>query len=118
MIKLIASTLLGVFTAAFFITSAWSFPDDPPAKTIFKESKCGSCHSIKAQGIQKGSGEEKKEKAAPDLSDVGTKHKADWISKYLLKKETLNDDKNLKKFKGSDEDLETLSAWLASLKSK
>ena len=118
MIKLLTSTLLGVLTSAFFLTSAWSFPDDPPAKSIFKANKCASCHSLKAQGIQKGSEEDGKEKAAPDLSGVGTKHKADWISKYLLKKESLDGEKHLKKFKGSDEDLEALSTWLASLKSK
>lgn len=115
MLKLITSTVLGLFVAGFFITNAWGFPEDPPGKVIFKDSKCGTCHSITAQGIAKA-GEEKKEKAAPDLSDVGTKHKADWISKYLLKKETLNDDKHLKKFKGTDEELETLSNWLATLK--
>jgi mono/diheme cytochrome c family protein len=118
MFKLIASTLLGVLTAAFFITIAWSFPDDPPGKTIFKANKCSSCHGIKAQGISKGESEEKNEKKPPDLSAVGTKHTAEWISKYLLKKETIEGDKHLKKFKGSDEDLETLSTWLAALKSK
>jgi cytochrome c2 len=113
----ITLTLLGVVTTGFFASGAWSLPDDPPGKIIFKDNKCGSCHSIKSQGIVKG-GEDTKDKAAPDLSNAGTKHNAAWMSKYLLKKETLNDEKHLKKFKGSDEDLEVLTNWLATLKTK
>lgn len=116
MLRLLTSTVLGVLTAGFFLTSAWSFPD-APGKSIFVQNKCSTCHSITAQGIQKGGGEEAK-KDAPDLSTVGKKHAADWITKYLLKKETLEGEKHLKKFKGPDEDLEALATWLASLKSK
>lgn len=114
MLKLIASTVLGILTAGFFITSAWSFPD-VTGKSLFTQNKCNTCHSITSQGIAKGGGEDAK-KDSPDLSKVGTKHNADWISKFLLKKETLNDKKHLKKFKGTDEELETLSNWLATLK--
>ena len=109
-----------MLTAAFFLSSAWSFPTDPPGKTIFQASKCSNCHSIKAQGVTKVSSDEAKEmeKTPPDLSAVGTKHTPDWITKFLLKKETLNDKKHLKKFKGSEEELQTLATWLGSLKSK
>ena len=116
MTKLMVSTFFIIMTVGFFISNAWSFPE-VTGKSIFTQSKCASCHSITKQGIQKVAGEESK-KDAPDLSAVGTKHNADWITKFLLKKETLNDKKHLKKFKGSDDELETLSTWLASLKSK
>ena len=118
MIKLLTSTLLGTLLGAFFIMNAWSLPDDPPGKAIFKANKCSSCHAVKSQGIVKGGGEESEGKNAPDLSGVGIKHPQDWMSKYLLKKETIDDKKHLKKFKGPDEDLETLTGWLATLKSK
>lgn len=116
--NLITSTVLGLLAAGLFLSNAWSLPDDAPGKVIFKANKCSSCHAIKSQGIAKTAGEETKDKEPPDLSNVGTKHNAAWMAKYLLKKETLDDAKHLKKFKGSDEDLEVLTNWLATLKTK
>ena len=86
-------------------------------KSLFLESKCQNCHSIKSQSIAKAGEPKPGEKAPPDLSNVGTKHNADWISKWLMKEEEMNGKKHLKKFKGSDADLKTLATWLASLKS-
>ena len=81
-------------------------------KTIFTDSKCPMCHSITNEGItamKKGN--------APDLSDVGTRFKADFMKKYLIKEATLNDKKHLIKFKGEEADLDTLVNWLANLTS-
>ncbi len=86
--------------------------EEPAGKKIFVNSKCGSCHSIEAEGLKTKS----KKKNIPDLSDVGTKHKADFISKFITKQEKLNDAQHAVAFKGSDEDLQTLSKWLQSLK--
>lgn len=115
---LIASTLIILVAVTLILTNTWSFSDEAPGKTIFIDNKCSSCHSVKSQGIIKSSTEETKEKAPPDLSNVGTKHTGDWMCNYLLKKETLNDAKHLKKFKGSQDDLEVMAKWLATLKTK
>lgn len=117
MTRLIISTLFGILIGGMFIVNAWGLPEDA-GKTIFKASKCSTCHAVKSQSIVKGSGDGTEGKDAPDLSGVGTKHTAAWMTKYLLKKETIDDKKHLKKFKGTDDELETLSNWLATLKSK
>lgn len=115
---LIASTLLILVAVTLVLTNTWSFADEAPGKTIFKDNKCSSCHTIKSEGIIKVSTEEVKGNQPPDLSNVGSKHTGDWMCNYLLKKETLKDVKHLKKFKGSQDELEVLAKWLASLKTK
>jgi cytochrome c1 len=95
-------------------------------KDLFLAAKCNTCHSVTAAGIEKKkpTAEEAKtaekekpdpdEKKPPDLSSVGLDHKADWIAKFITKKETLDGEKHKKLYKGTDEELKTLSTWLAS----
>jgi mono/diheme cytochrome c family protein len=91
----------------------------PDGKSIFTANKCNSCHAIQSQGIAKAGGETVEGKIQPpDLSGVGLKHNAAWITGYLKKVESLDGAKHLKKFKGSDEDLATLATWLGSQKKK
>jgi hypothetical protein len=93
------------------------------------DSGCTSCHSLKGQGIEK-----KKSATAtaatestpapttstthnpPDLSAAGLEHDKAWMTKFLLKTETLHDKKHMKTWKGTDEQLATLTAWLADQK--
>jgi cytochrome c1 len=94
-------------------------------KDLFLAAKCNTCHSVTAAGIDKKKPTEaeaaeaakttkadKDEKKPPDLSSVGLDKKADWIAKFLTKKETLDGEKHKKLYKGTDEELKTLSAWL------
>lgn len=98
-------------------------------KDLFLAAKCNTCHSVTAAGIDKKKPTEaeaaeaakaekadKDEKKPPDLSSVGLDKKADWIAKFLTKKETLDGEKHKKLYKGTDEELKTLSAWLESQK--
>lgn len=85
-------------------------------KAIFLESKCSNCHSISSQDI-KGLRPEGGAKPS-DLSNVGSKFKAEWFEKWLMKEETLYNKKHMKKFKGTPEDLHTLATWLETLKEK
>ncbi|HEV8481158.1 MAG TPA: c-type cytochrome [Candidatus Eisenbacteria bacterium] len=99
----------------------------PEGKDLFLAAKCNTCHSVTAAGIEKKkpTAEEaaeaakvadKDEKKPPDLSSVGLDKKADWIAKFITKKETLDGEKHKKLYKGTDGELNTLSAWLASQK--
>ena len=101
----------------------------PEGQKIFMDSGCTSCHSMKGQGIEK-----KKSATAttateptaapatpatggpPDLSAAGLEHDKAWITKFLLKTETLHDKKHMKTWKGTNEQLATLTAWLADQK--
>ncbi len=86
-------------------------------KAIFVSNNCTKCHSIESQGLDRagpppaGTG-----KLPPDLSAVGLKHTSDWMQKWLTKEEEMNGKKHLKKFGGTDDELSTLTTWLATLK--
>ena len=80
-------------------------------KLLFKEYKCAGCHAIESQGFVK-----KSKSSAPDLSNVGNILKPDFMKKYLMKEEKLNDLKHAISFKGSEEEFKTLIEWLSTLK--
>ena len=101
-----------IFSVVLLFGFAYSFgADEPDAKKIFVEKKCNSCHSVEAAGI------ESKKKNADDLSKVGDSNKAEFLEKYLTKKEKMNDKEHKTAFKGTDEELKAISKWLGSLKS-
>ena len=85
------------------------------AKAIFESSKCVRCHSIESQGVA-GKPKAGEEDEIKDLSKVGAERSAEWIQKFLRKEEAIDGKKHKQKFRGSDEDLQTLATWLASLK--
>jgi cbb3-type cytochrome oxidase cytochrome c subunit len=118
----LSAAIVGVL-AVCLVLEARSDEDakrEPEGKKIFLQYKCYSCHSIKNEGIEhkKVAGEEEVtgSKKPPDLSDVGKKQDAAWISKFLLKQETLDGEHHKKKFRGKDSELKALSSWLESLK--
>ena len=89
-------------------------------KAIFLSAKCESCHAIKSMSIEakKAEGEDAGDNKGADLSDVGLKHDAEFIAKYLQKLEAIEGKKHMKKFKGTEDELKMLAAWLAELKTK
>lgn len=100
----------------------------PAGQKVFLESKCNSCHTLKAAKIEKRKaataeeGEEAsattKKKPPPDLSGAGIKRDAAWIEAWLLRKELVDGKKHKKKFTGTPEEAKTVSAWLATMKTK
>lgn len=126
--------ILAAMMLVLGMTATARAADEPPTgKKLFLDNKCNSCHTIASQGVEKRSAAaaeateakegEAKEAAAtstskrkvPDLGGVGIERKADWLTKYLQKLETIDGKKHMKKFAGTDADLATLTAWLASL---
>ena len=86
--------------------------EDKPAD-LFVSHKCTLCHSVKGAGI-----EAKMPKPnGPDLSGIGSKHDADWIRGVVKQETTVDGKKHPMAFKGSDEQLKTLTDWLAAQKS-
>jgi hypothetical protein len=110
--------IIAVFAGLIAIGATSSTITALDGKTIFKDNKCTNCHTIKAQAVERTGTAENTEAKPPDLSGVGTKHDAAWITKWLMKEETQNGKKHLKKFKGSDDDLQILAKWLSGLKQK
>ena len=94
----------------------------PAGQKAFLDNKCNSCHTLDAAKIAKIEIEDEEEEDAdskkepPDLSSVGKERTAAWIEKWLMKKETIEGQRHRKKFKGSEEELKAVSAWLATFK--
>ena len=98
----------------------------PAGQKLFLDNGCNSCHSMKGQGIEKKKSATATEatastpaaspKKVPDLSAVGLEHDQAWMTKFLLKTETLHDKKHMKTWKGTEAELATLTAWLAEQK--
>src|ERR1051325_345470 len=109
------SLLVGVVLFGFFAMGATNRnQEDKEGKAIFLSLKCSNCHSIKTLGIK---GLRPEGGAKPnDLSNTGGKFKAAWIEKWLMKEETLNNKKHMRKFKGTPDELHTLADWLETLK--
>lgn len=84
-------------------------------KEIFEAQKCNVCHSIDSQSVARTSTSDKMK--GPDLSDVGKGHDSAWVSKWLKKEVAAEDGKkHMPTFKGTDDEMKTLSDWLATLK--
>jgi mono/diheme cytochrome c family protein len=96
------------------VAAAGDSGGEPAGQTLFVGQKCNMCHSIEAAGIERTSKSDKMK--GPDLSTVGDKHDAAWIVKYLKKEETLDGEQHGKSFKGTDEELQAIANWLATLK--
>lgn len=82
---------------------------DPQAMFV-DEHKCNVCHAVAAVEI-----EHKSEKTAgPDLGGYTTDD-VESLARFLRKEEARNDEDHKKTFKGSDEDLQAILDWLATL---
>jgi mono/diheme cytochrome c family protein len=96
-------------------------PTVPAGKQVFLSSKCNTCHTVQAQSIEKRKAEasdekEKSDKKAPDLSSVGLERKTEWIGKFLMKTESIKGEKHPRRFRGTEAELKTLSAWMEAQK--
>lgn len=97
----------------------------PAGQKLFLDNGCNVCHSMKGQGIEKKKSATATEATAttpaapskiPDLSAVGLERDQAWMTKFLLKTETLHDKKHMKTWKGTEAELATLTGWLAEQK--
>ncbi len=96
--------------------------DVPAGQKIFTENKCTQCHSIdslKIAKVKSADDEEVKDENGkklepPDLSGIGKDHDAAWFTKWLKKEQEVDGHKHKKKFKGSEDELKTLTEWIVS----
>jgi cytochrome c553 len=115
LMKNIISYLLFIFAIVALFGFAFSFAQNKggiDAKKVFEAQKCNLCHSVTSAGIIS------KKKDAVDLSTVGSTYKADFLTKYLKKDAKIKDTVHKIAFKGSDDELASITKWLESLKKK
>ena len=82
----------------------------------FVDKGCNKCHAVSAQKIEKVAGDEEEGDKVVDLSTAGKEHDAAFFKSYLNKEADIKGKKHKIKFKGSDEELTAMAAWLATLK--
>lgn len=127
--------------AVIMLWSGESRADETGLK-VFVEKRCYTCHTINAEadalekekaafaaakGVESKDKDEKEdEKKGGDLSDIGSKREKEWLQDFLknpkdyfLKERKCKREakkKYRKRFKGTDEEYETLINYLAGLK--
>jgi mono/diheme cytochrome c family protein len=109
----LASVLAGGALAAVFLAAA-AKADDAGQKA-FEANKCSNCHSIETLKMARKIQSEKT--AGPDLSKVGDKHDAAWITKWCMREVEKDGKQHKSEYKGTKEDLQAIANWLATLKS-
>ncbi len=108
-----ASVLATGALAMVFLTVA-AKADDAGQKA-FEANKCSNCHSIDKLKMARKIQSEKT--AGPDLSTVGDKHDAAWITKWCMREVEKDGKQHKSEYKGTKEDLQAIANWLASFKS-
>ena len=112
---LLALPIVLLLAVAFFAPpSIVGAAEEPEGQAIFVDSKCNMCHAVPSAGIESKTQSEKMK--GPDMTGAAARLDPDSLAKYLRKQEQLDGKDHKKEYKGSDEDLQTLIAWLQSLK--
>jgi mono/diheme cytochrome c family protein len=75
-------------------------------ETVYGKSRCAACHMIQGKGGKSGG----------DLSDVGAKRDTEWLKTFLTDPKSLMPKSRHPTFRGSDEELQALVAYMESLK--
>lgn len=101
-----------VFAIVLLFGFAYSINPEGVGKKLFVDKKCNMCHSVEAAGI------ESKKKDPLDLSKTGDTYDAEFLAKYLVKKENINDKEHKITLKGTEEEIKAIAEWLGSLKSE
>lgn len=116
------SLLAGFTILLLSVAAAAQAADGPAGKQIFLKAKCNKCHEVSTEGVGKqefpGDDEEDEEEESdehkpPDLAGVGERHTAEFIDKFIQKKESIEGRKHKRRFKGSETDRKALVDWLA-----
>jgi hypothetical protein len=112
--RLPLSYMLYSFAAVILVGFAFSFGQNtvPAGQKVFVDNKCQMCHSVESAGLTS------KNKKAVDLSNVGSTYKADFLNKWLTKEAKIKDNLHKVAFKGDSRNLNELTIWLETLKTK
>ncbi len=93
--------------------TAYPAPDD--GKDAYVKN-CAECHGVKVAGIA-ATTKNARDKG-PDLTGIGEKYQPKWLKRYVKEEADDGGKKHVKKFKGSDEELQVLVDWLLEQKAE
>ena len=103
----ICAAWVGVFT--FGVWLPWAQADSglvAKGEKAYAAKKCSVCHVINGKGG----------KMADDLTSVGSKRDAAWLHKFMKDPKSIDSSNKMPAFRGSDEELAAVVAYMASLK--
>ena len=109
MIKYIFILMIGIWMVVFSFGMGFAYGEEELVekwKQLYTQKKCGLCHTVDGSGGKKGG----------DLSDEGSKRDAEWLTKYIRDPKSLMPEAKMPAFRGTDEELNALVAYLMSLK--
>jgi cytochrome c2 len=100
-----------VLIGALLVNQAIAWAQTDPAKiakgqAVYAEKKCSLCHLIRSHGGKVG----------PELTMVGAKRDAEWLRMFMKEPKAMVPKAKMLPFKGTDEELEAVVAYMASLK--
>ena len=101
------SVLVGAFLFAAAIALAQTDPAQmAKGQKVYTDKKCALCHKVAGKGGKIGG----------DLSTVGAKRDAQWLMTFMKIPKVVMPKAKMMPFKGSEEELNELVAYLSSLK--
>ncbi len=108
-------SLVRLLTLALFVfvavPAAAAADDVPEGQTAFVGQKCNMCHSVPQADITaKVKSETMK---GPDLP--ATAREAEWLAQFMKREIQLEGKDHKKEYKGTDEELKAITAWLLEL---
>jgi cytochrome c2 len=103
---LILAVLLVALVFPSFLPSAQAAGEAALGEKVYSAKRCGACHVIKGKGGKLG----------PHLSDIASKRDEQWLKAFLKDPKAINPESKMSRFKGTDEELEALVAYLLTLK--
>ena len=109
MIQYIFILMIGIWMVVFSFGTRFANGEEElveKGKQLYTQKKCGLCHTVDGSGGKKGG----------DLSDVGSKRDAEWLTKYMRDPKSVIPEAKMPAFRGTDEELNALVAYLMSLK--
>ena len=110
-----AKEVLVLMSALLLVTTgAWAEADSAliaKGETTFADKRCVLCHAIKGKGGTVGP-----LARGPDLNTVGAQRDAQWLKAFMKDPKAVNPKAKMMAFKGTEEELEALMAYLGSLK--
>ena len=115
MIRLVAPTALLSFLLALpaLVMPIETVADEDTAldgKALFLAAKCQTCHAVSSADIEAKTDNPKL--LGPDLTGVTQRYEPDWLVQYIKKEIDLEGKRHKKTFKGTDDELAAVIAWL------
>ena len=86
--------------------------DPPDGRALFTGQKCNMCHSVPEADLI--AMVKSKKLKGPDLP--AESREPDWIVRFLKREVQLDGKDHKQEFKGTEEELRAIAAWLAGLK--